>query len=256
MDPRYSLTGLLVGFLVGLTGMGGGSLMTPLLILILGVKPTVAVGSDLAYAAVTKCVGGFQHHRLGTVDYGLAGKLALGSVPGSLLGVWCVHHLQHLLGDRVQHLIQQLLGIMLILISLVLLVKSNPRAEKLHLKIPLTNSKQQLIWAILSGLLLGFLVGVTSVGSGTLFGVLMLVVFGMGTREMVGTDVVHAALLTSAAAAGHLLAGNVDYPLAGNLLIGSIPGVLLGSRLSAKLPEKALRPVLAVVLLLSGLKMI
>src|SRR5690349_8587022 len=109
MDPRYSLTGLLIGFLVGMTGMGGGSLMTPLLILILGIKPSVAVGSDLAYSAITKMVGGFQHHRQHTVNYKLALRLACGSVPGSLLGVWCIHHLQHLLGDNVQHLILRFL---------------------------------------------------------------------------------------------------------------------------------------------------
>src|SRR5947209_10100533 len=130
MDPRYSITGLLVGFLIGLTGMGGGSLMTPLLILIVGIKPTVAVGSDLAYSAITKIVGSFQHHRQKTVDYGLALRLAIGSVPGSLIGVWLVHHLQHQIGDGVQKVIVRALGIVLILVSVALFVKSHPKGAK------------------------------------------------------------------------------------------------------------------------------
>src|SRR5690349_13719047 len=127
MDPRYSLTGLLVGFLVGLTGMGGGSLMTPLLILICGVKPTIAVGSDLAYSAITKIVGGFQHHRQKTVNYKLAWQMAIGSVPGSLIGVWLMHRLERWMGEGVQHLVVRLLGFMLILIAIALFLKSSPR---------------------------------------------------------------------------------------------------------------------------------
>lgn len=256
MDPRYTLSGLLIGFLVGLTGMGGGSLMTPLLILILGVQPSVAVGSDLAYSAITKFVGGIQHWRQGAVDHKLAYRMALGSVPSSLLGVWCIHHLQHVLGPAAQHLIIRLLGVVLILVAAAIVVQSNPRAAGWKLKINIKNDRVHWAWTIGSGILIGFLVGVTSVGSGTLFGVLMLAVFGLGAKEMVGTDVFHAALLTSAAAFGHMWAGNVNYSMVGNLLVGSIPGVLLGSRASAMLPEKALRPILAGVLLLSGLKMI
>src|SRR5579871_3502759 len=153
----------MIGFLIGLTGMGGGSLMTPLLILILGVKPTIAVGSDLAYSAITKIVGSFLHHKQQTVNYKLALRLASGSVPGSLIGVWCVHRLQHLLGEGVQHLILRLLGIMLVLVALALFLKSFPKAAKWRLKIDLENEKTHWAWASLSGLLLGFLVGVTSV---------------------------------------------------------------------------------------------
>jgi uncharacterized membrane protein YfcA len=256
LDPRYTLSGLLIGFLVGLTGMGGGSLMTPLLILILGVQPSVAVGSDLAYSALTKFVGGVQHWRQGTVDHKLAYRMAIGSVPSSLLGVWCIHHLQRQLGAGVQHLIIHMLGVMLILVAVALVIRLHPRAANWRLNIDLKNERVHWAWCIGSGILLGFLVGVTSVGSGTLFGVLMLVVFGLGAKDMVGTDVFHAALLTSAAALGHIWAGNVNYSLVGSLLIGSIPGVLLGSRASIRLPERALRPILAGVLLLSGLKMI
>ena len=253
MDLRFTVAGLLIGMLVGLTGMGGGSLMTPLLILVLGVQPTIAVGSDLAYSAITKIVGGIQHNQQKTVDHKLALRMACGSVPGSLLGVWCIHRTQHVLGPGIQHLTVRLLGFMLILVSVAMIVKSHPRAANWNLKIELTD-KLHRIWSVGSGAILGFLVGVTSVGSGTLFGILMLCVFGLGAKEMVGTDIFHAALLTSAAAIGHILAGNVNYVLVGSLLIGSIPGVLIGSRASSKLPDRVLRPVLVGVLLLSGFK--
>jgi uncharacterized protein len=255
MTLGYSLTGLLVGFLIGLTGMGGGSLMTPLLILLLGIKPTVAVGSDLAYAAVTKIVGAMSHHQQQTVNYGLAWRMAIGSVPGCLVGVCCVHGLQNHMGDEAQQIVGHVLGLMLILVGLVLIWRCAPRARQWSPRL-VGEPRDRVVWAVGSGIVLGFLVGVTSVGSGTLFGVLLLAVFGLSAREMVGTDVYHAAILTSAAAAAHVCAHNVDYGLVANLLIGSIPGVLLGSKLAARMPETALRPILAGVLLFSGMKMI
>jgi uncharacterized protein len=222
---------------------------------VLGIKPTVAVGSDLAYAAITKVVGSVLHHQQRTVNHGLAGRLALGSVPGSLIGVGCVHALQNHLGGEAQSLIARVLGLMLILVAVSLIWRSSPRSSRWSLKV-VSEPRARFIWAVSSGLALGFLVGVTSVGSGTLFGVLMLVVFGLSSREMVGTDVFHAALLTLAAASAHVWAGNVDYTLVANLLLGSIPGVLIGSKLAVRMPDSALRPVLAGVLLLSGVKMI
>jgi uncharacterized membrane protein YfcA len=255
MTPGYSVTGLLVGFLIGLTGMGGGSLMTPLLILLLGVKPTVAVGSDLAYAAVTKIVGAMSHHQQQTVNYGLAWRMAVGSVPGCLMGVGCVRGLQNHLGDEAQQIVGHVLGLMLVLVGLALFWRCMPPSRQWSPRL-IAAPRDRIWWAAGSGVVLGFLVGVTSVGSGTLFGMLLLAVFGLSAREMVGTDLFHAALLTSAAAGAHVWAGNVDYSLVANLLVGSIPGVLLGSRLAARMPEKALRPVLAGVLLFSGLKMI
>jgi uncharacterized protein len=246
----------LVGLLVGMTGMGGGSLMTPVLILLLGIKPTVAVGSDLAYSAITKIVGAFQHHRQHTVNYALAWQMAVGSVPGSLAGVWCVHRLQTRLGDGVEQIIVRLLGLMLVLVAVALFVQSIPRRPGWRIRWKVGVRARPLAWAVISGLLLGFLVGVTSVGSGSLFGVLLLFVFGLSAREMVGTDVYHAAILTTAAAAAQVWVKNVDDALVANLLVGSIPGVLIGSKLAVKMPERALRPVLAGVLLLSGLKMV
>lgn len=256
MDPRYSLTGLLVGFLVGMTGMGGGSLMTPLLILLVGVKPTVAVGSDLAYSAITKMFGGWLHRKAGSTDTGLALRLAIGSVPASLLGIWCVHRIELHDANRVQHLTSRLLGIMLILVATVLLARSLGLLGRWRLRGLAAHRRGGYVWPILIGAVLGFIVGVTSVGSGTLYGVAMLVVFGMAAREMVGTDIYHGAILTFAAALGHIWVGHVDYSLVGNLLVGSIPGVLIGSHLSTRMPEKVIRPTLAAIMLLSGYYML
>jgi len=256
MDPRYSLSGLLIGFLVGMTGMGGGALMTPLLILLVGIKPTIAIGSDLAYAAITKMFGAWQHRKSGQVDVGLALRLALGSVPASLFGVWCVHRMEARYGDDVQHMVTRILGATLILVATALLARSTGLVRHWRLRGHAARRRRRYGWNLAIGAVLGFLVGVTSVGSGTLFGVAMLIVFGLGAKEMVGTDIYHAALLTTAAAAAHICVGNVNYSLVGSLLVGAIPGVLAGSRLATRMPEKALRPTLAVVLLVSGIKMI
>ena len=235
--------------------MGGGALMTPLLILLLGLPPAVAVGSDLAYAAITKVVGAVQHCRQRTVQAGLAWRMAAGSVPGSLAGVACLHGLGARQGDPAQQLLTHLLGSMLILVALALLWHSSPRSQRWRGRLSV-GSRAPLAGTIAAGAVLGFLVGVTSIGSGTLFGILLLVVFGLPAREMVGTDVYHAAILSAAAAVGHGWAGNVDYGLVAHLLLGSIPGVLLGSNLAARVPEAALRPILAGILLFSAVKMI
>jgi Predicted permeases len=256
MDPKYSLVGLLVGFLVGMTGMGGGSLMTPILILLVGIKPTVAVGSDLAYAAITKLVGGWLHRKAGFVDLGLAMRMALGSVPASILGVWALHHFQGLYGEAVQVFVKHALGGMLLLVAAAMLARSTNVIKQVNIPGRARWRREGYFWPVLIGTLLGFVVGVTSVGSGTLFGVAMLLIFGMNAHRMVGTDIVHAAMLTFAAAAAHVWAGNVDYSLVGSLLVGSIPGVLMGSRLATVMPQKALRPTLAVVLLMSGYQMV
>jgi uncharacterized membrane protein YfcA len=255
MDPRYSLTGLLVGILIGVTGVGGGSLMTPILILLVGIKPTIAVGSDLAYAAITKIVGGIQHRRQGTVVDRIVWQLAMGSVPGALIGVWFVHHMQHRLGEQVQQIVLRLLGVMLIVVATALFLRSTPLVGLLKQRLRAFRKTHPVLLTLISGMI-GFLFGVTSIGSGSLFGVILIIFFGLSSHTMVGTDVYHAAIITVCAAAAHVWAGNVDYALVGNLLVGSIPGVLLGSKLSSKLPDKVLRPLLASVLLASGIKMI
>ena len=225
MDPRASLTGLLVGFLVGMTGMGAGSLMAPLLIVFLHYKAKFAIGSDLAYAAVMKLFGAWQHRRAGNVDTKLSWQLAMGSVPASLLGVWWSHSLEQRMGAAAEQVLLQILGGTLILVSLVLVARMLPGVEARMQRASRSRPPRGLAWRIGIGAAIGFLVGITSVGSGTLFGVALLVIFGLGAREMVGTDIYHAAILSSAAALGHVVAGNVNYPLVGSLLLGAVPGI-------------------------------
>lgn len=256
MDPRASAAGLLVGLLVGLTGMGAGSLMTPILVALLHYKAKFAIGSDLAYAAIMKLFGAWQHRRVGTVNTSLSWQLALGSVPASLVGVWWSHRLEQRLGDRGEQIILHILGAMLILTAVVLVIRTIPAIEhRLKQRAERPSPKRGLAWAVSIGTALGFLVGITSIGSGALFGIALLLIFSLKPRDMVGTDIFHAALLSTAAALGHVAAGNVNYPLVGSILLGALPGIFVGSRLSVRMPEAALRPTLATVLLLSGLKM-
>src|SRR5579871_2298176 len=256
INLQNSLAGLLVGFLVGLTGMGGASLMAPILILIFHVRAKFAVGSDLAYLAVAKSLSAWQHGSAGNVDWRIAGQLALGSVPASLLGVWLLHKIDKHNSLQADLLITRLLGIVLILVALILVVRSIPKVEKWLLERHERGVEKGIGWTIAIGAAGGLLDGLTSVGAGTLFGVVLLLMFGLSAKKMVGTDLFHAALLSVAAASAHAWAGDVDYPLVGSLLIGAIPGILLGGSICARMPDRALRPTLATVLLLSGLRVL
>jgi uncharacterized protein len=255
MDPAIVLFGLGVGVLVGTTGMGGGSLMTPLLILVFGVKPVVAVGTDLSYAAVTKTVGGWRHWRSGTVDGRLAFWLAVGSCPAALVGVYVLDVLRHAYGDGFDDfLIVSISGALLLTGALVLLralvlTGSGERAE-------LELETRHKVAAVALGATIGFVLGVTSAGSGTLIAIGLILGFRLTPRRVVGTDVAHAAVLLWVAAVAHLASGNVDLGLAATILVGSIPGVWLGSSLAVRLPERGLRPALGVVLLTSGLALL
>lgn len=254
MDPAIVLFGLGVGFLVGATGMGGGSLMTPLLIIIFGIKPVVAVGSDLAYAAVTKTVGGWQHLRKGTVFPRMAFWLAVGSCPGALTGVWVLDRLRDLIGEDFDTFMLLSIGGTLLLIGALILWRSLARAEHsarergaFHME---TRHK---IAAAALGAFVGFVLGITSAGSGTLISIGLILGFRLTPRRVVGTDVAHAAVLLWVAALAHLASGNIDFGLTGNILVGSIPGVWLGTHAAVRLPERGLRPALGIVLLASGL---
>ena len=251
-----SIAGLLVGILVGLTGMGGASLMAPILIYVFGIKAKYAIGSDLAYAAIAKAFGAFQHHRAGTVNMRLVGRLALGSVPASLAGVWLLNTIDKRNTAEAQTLVTHLIGGMLVLVALVLIARTIPQVEAWFARRQKVHKEPSLAVTIAVGAVGGFLVGLTSIGSGTLFGVALILLFGLGAKELVGTDIVHGCVLTMAAAWGHVLVGNVDYPLVGSLLIGAIPGILLGGYFSTRMPEQALRPAIGTVLLLSGLKIL
>jgi uncharacterized protein len=246
---------LITGLLVGMTGMGGGSLMTPILIFLFNFNPAMAIGTDILHGAIFKSFGGVRHRRLGTVRARLAGWMLLGSAPASLLGVWTATYLTDRYGDSVDSVQGQVLGYTLLLgsaayIAKALLHRSGPAASLGRL------SPRDRIVAVAIGLVGGFIVGLTSVGSGTLFALAMLLLFPLAAKVVVGTDIAHAAALLWVAGIGHLVAGNVDMTAIGWLLIGSIPGVLIGSRVIVGLPDAVLRFSLATILALSGLKLL
>lgn len=254
MDWKLSLAGLLIGLLVGMTGMGGGSLMTPLLVLVFGFKPTVAIGTDIVHGAIFKSFGAVQHRRLGHVHARLTAWMLLGSVPFSFAGVGVAWWLTQRYGDGYEHAAKVILGVALVLCGIGFLVKAYLHAP--HVDRPFILRPRDRVIAVVTGVVGGFVVGLTSVGSGTLFGLVMLIAFPLTAAKVVGTDIFHAAILLAAAGAGHLLAGSVDLGATGWLLIGSVPGVLVGGRMTVRLPDRALRIVLASTLTLAGVKLI
>ena len=252
---ELSLTGLFIGTLVGMTGMGGGSLMTPILVILFGFKPALAIGTDIAHGAIFKTVGALQHRRMGNVRAQLAGWMFLGSAPMSLLGVWLATWLEDNYGSDIESTMGRVLGGAL-LFGCVGLVARNFIASKGSDDQDWQLTQRDRVAAVLIGLFGGFVVGLTSVGSGVFFGLTLLVVFPLRAHKVVGTDIFHAAALLYVAGFGHFVAGNVDMGVAGWLLLGSIPGVLVGGRLSVSIPDRFLRFALAGVLGLSGLKLI
>jgi uncharacterized protein len=252
---EFALAGLLTGLLVGMTGMGGGSLMTPILVFLFGVSPATAIGTDIAHGAVFKTVGAVQHRRMGNVRARLAGWMLVGSVPASLVGVWLSDKLTQRYGDNVKDVMGQVLGAALLFGAVGLIAKSLVKSKAIgDPDWELTNRDR--VAAVLIGILGGFIVGLTSVGSGVFFGLTLLVVFPLKAHKVVGTDIFHAAVLLYVAGAAHWLAGNVDFHILGWLLVGSIPGVLIGGRLTLSIPEDTLRIVLASVLGLAGIKLV
>jgi uncharacterized membrane protein YfcA len=254
MDLTLALAGLGVGIIVGLTGMGGGALMTPLLVLVFGVPPVAAVSSDLAASAVMKPFGGWVHARRGTVNWTLVGWLCAGSVPSAFLGVL----LLRLLGDdaAVQHAIKIALGIALLLAAGGLLLKAwaSRRRRGDGPAEPIT---VRPVPTLLLGAAGGLIVGLTSVGSGSLIIVALLALYPkLRANDLVGTDLVQAIPLVTAAALGHALFGDLQLDIAGAVLIGSIPGVLIGARISSRAPGGLVRGALIVVLLASALKLL
>lgn len=258
MDLAHGLSGLLVGTLVGLTGVGGGSLMAPILILLLGVAPTTAVGTDLWFAAITKMVGGAVHHSYGDPDWTVVKRLAIGSLPASVLTSMFLAQID---AGQIKHgLIIFALGIILLATAAATLAWG--RVQKTVLSIDPQRAaawrQHQPALTILAGALLGVMVTLTSIGAGALGAVMLMALYPlrMSGRSLVGTDIVHAVPLTVVAGIGHLIMGNVDLPLLGSLLIGSIPGIIIGSLLATRMSVTVLRPVLAVVLAVTALKMI
>src|SRR3954447_4072583 len=250
MTWQFTLTGLLIGVLVGMTGMGGGSLMTPILVIFFGFKPTFAIGTDILHGAIFKSFGAWRHRRLGTVNARLVLWMVLGSAPMSLLGV----EASGWIGD-IESVQSKILGGALVAGGVGFLVKAFLRAQAPARDLPFTSDRDRGI-AFAIGLAGGFVVGLTSVGSGTFFGLAMLLAFPLATAAIVGTDIFHAALLLWVAGISHLVHGNVDLNATAWLLIGSIPGVLVGSQFTVRLPDRVLRVALATVLALSGIKLL
>jgi uncharacterized membrane protein YfcA len=252
MDPAIILFGLGVGFLVGLTGMGGGSLMTPLLVLVFGVKPTTAIGTDIAYAAITKTAGGWRHLRLKTVNMPLVYWMAAGSVPMAILGVWVLDLLKRKLGDDLDETVFAILAACLLVVGAATLLRGLFLAKKIQERDDFEMHPRHKVAAVGIGATTGFVIGLSSAGSGTLIGMMLLTVFRLRPRKVVGTDVVHAAILLWAAGIAHWIGGNVDLVLTANILIGSVPGVIVGSQMSVKWPQGLLRGALGVVLIAAG----
>jgi uncharacterized protein len=246
--------GLLVGFLVGLTGVGAASLLTPFLVLI-GIHPTIAVGTDLVYNSVTKLFGTLQHWRQKTINVRIVKYLAIGSVPSAAVAIGLLHLLP-LQAEAQDQVVKHALGIVLILVAIATLIRvildKRIRPNRWQLK----PFEEKCGVSIAVGAIFGFVVGLTSIGSGSLFAVALLYLFRLSGAELVGTDIAHALVLATAAGILHAGLGNVDYMLTLQLLAGSIPGVLLGSRLSAKVPSKPLRTIMSVLILVSGLKLV
>jgi uncharacterized membrane protein YfcA len=250
----YPLSGLLVGLLVGLTGVGGGSLMTPLL-LAFGVHANTAVGTDLLYAATTKSVGTLVHNASDSVDWKIVRRLALGSVPTTALTLLALSYLGAQ-SKSVSHAISFVLGIALLLTAIAIFMR-RALVDWVSKKFGDPSEANARNLTVLSGLVLGVLVSLSSVGAGAL-GVTVLILLYPNVKlvRIVGSDIAHAVPLTLLAGAGHWYLGDVNWQLLGSLLMGSIPGILLGSYLAPRLPETGLRPVLASVLLLVGGKLV
>jgi uncharacterized membrane protein YfcA len=250
MDPLVVFFGLGVGILIGLTGIGGGSLMTPLLIVVAGYNPSVAIGTDLAYGAITKTLGGWRVLKQGAVDLKLSVWLAVGSLPGALLGVWSLDRLERAYGTDFEPVLLGAVAVALLVASSAILYRAlfmpgarDRETDSAHL------DAGRKVMTVGVGLVLGFLLGLTSVGSGALIGLALILLFRLTPRRVVGTDVFHAAALMWTAAIAHLFSGNVDFGLMGTILVGSIPGVWIGTSLLPRVPVDGLRPALGTVLL-------
>ncbi|HMC68571.1 MAG TPA: sulfite exporter TauE/SafE family protein, partial [Mycobacteriales bacterium] len=260
MDPWKVLAGAIVGFTVGLTGMGGGALMTPILVLFFGVDPGTAVSSDLLTSLVMKPVGATVHLRHGTVHWPLAGWLTVGSVPAAFCGVFVLNHLGS--RDAVADRIKTILGWALVVAAVSMVVRALLAARdgrRSHPPDPGSRAPVDVkrLATVLIGVTGGFIVGMTSVGSGSLMMVMLLLLYPrLSGKELVGTDLVQAIPLVASATLSHMIFGHVDAGLTSALLVGSIPGVYLGARVSSRAPDAVIRPALVVILLASALKLL
>lgn len=257
LNGYLSIAGLMIGFLVGLTGMGGGALMTPVLVFVFGFEPTMAIGTDITYAAVTKIAGSYRHWRQGSVDIPLALWLALGSIPASLAGVFTIAFVKRNYGvELINGILYKAIGSALMVVAVLLIVKVVMHIDAAHRRENIRMSRRMKLGTVALGLMTGFVIGFTSVGSGTLLAVFLILLYPLTTDRIVGTDIFHAMILLVVTAFAQIGVGNVELWMVASLLMGSIPGVLLGSQLTIKAPTRVLRACLAAVLFLSGLAML
>jgi uncharacterized membrane protein YfcA len=266
IDVAPALFGLLVGFLVGLTGVGGGSLMTPFLVAVMGVPAPTAVGTDLVYATVTKLTGSVQHYRQRSVNLEVALFLGLGSIPAGLLGVVTLEYMERILDAEVlKSAMITIIAATLVLVGASLIFREyfmprppeddeTPKPNVWNGKGPM--SRRRRMYTVIFGAMGGYLVGLTSIGSGSIMAIILLLLYPIAPAIVVGTDIAHATVLSLVVGLAHMTQGNVDFALAGTLLLGSIPGVLVGARLAPFIPGKPLKTILAVMLIFVGLRLL
>lgn len=258
MDFAFTIAGFVVGFIVGFTGIGGGSLMTPILVLGFSISPAVAIGTDLLYAAITKCGGIFVHNKKGNINWRIVALLCSGSIPSTIAAIFLLKYL-NAIEYNIEPVMTKTLSVSLILTSLVLLFKSqidrfvfnteSHGMKSLHQRLqePLT---------ITAGILIGFFVTLSSVGAGALGAAILLLLYPkLPAIKIVGTDLAHAVPITAIAGLGHMHLGTVNFSLLISLLIGSLPGIYAGSHFGTVIPDKVIRPILALILLAIGIKM-
>ncbi len=256
------LFGLLVGFLVGLTGVGGGSLMTPFLVAVMQVPAPTAIGTDMVYATATKMTGSVQHYRQRSVNLEVAFFLGLGSIPASLLGVQTLEWIKGAFdADTVKNIMVTIIAATLVLVGASLIFKAFMPEKWIKSRETVWDGKTKMslkrrLFTVLFGATGGYLVGLTSIGSGSVMAVILLLLYPLTPAVVVGTDIVHATVLSLVTGFAHLLHGNVDLALVGTLLLGSIPGVLIGSRLAPRLPGRPLTIILAIMLLFVGARLL
>ena len=255
MTWQFTLTGLGLGLIVGLTGVGGGSLMTPILIIVFGFKPSYAVGTDIFHGAIFKSFGAVRHRRLSTVHAHLAFWLFLGSGPLALAGVVVSYVLRNEIGNA-QTILGYAIGVALIGGGAGFLAKSFVKRGVQPSEAPFIMDRRDKLIALATGAVFGFIVGLTSVGSGTYFGLMMVLVYPLTMPRIVGTDIFHAAALLWVAGVGHLIIGDVDLHATAWLLLGSVPGILISSRYTLTLPDMTIRGGLGGILVLSGIKLL
>lgn len=257
MDFAYSVAGFSVGMVVGLTGVGGGSLMTPLLVVLFGIHPSVAVGTDLLYAAITKAGGTLAHGLKGTVDWHITRRLASGSIPAAALTLVLIGHFAPGGIGGAAELIKVALGVALLLTAVAIIFRAQIQRFALARFGETANPVRTARLTILTGAVLGVLVSISSVGAGALGVTALFFLYPkMPALRIVGSDIAHAVPLTAVAGIGHWMLGSVDWLLLGSLLIGSLPGIWIGSHISTKVPDHVLRPALAGMLVLVGMKLI